>query len=94
VNRLANNTLKAVATLLSTAVAFGLGFVGVWNYYERWVLPDMVQKYPRDGQIGLEQFVYALEGGCAVGLVAFLVGIFWIAKTSRSCEIGSGQRIS
>jgi hypothetical protein len=41
VNRFANNTLKLVATLLSTAVAFGLGFVGVWNYYERWVLSEV-----------------------------------------------------
>ncbi len=75
--------VKLAITLAVAAIAFYIGFIvtGVW--YDRSVLPEVVKKYPHDGQVGLETFVYALNGACASAVIVLVSGIIWTVKTSK-----------
>jgi hypothetical protein len=76
-------SLKVAATLCMAAVAFCVGFIVTGALYERWVVPDLVRKYPHDGQIGLATFVNASYGACICAIAVLVVGIIWTVKTSK-----------
>ncbi len=56
------------------------------SYYERWVVPDLVKKYPHDGQIGLAEFVDSLNTACGTAFVVLVIGIVWTIRTSKRSE--------
>ena len=59
--------LKLVASVVASAIAFATGFVAVGSWYDRTVMPEMLKKYPHDGQIGLGTFVAAEWWFCVRG---------------------------
>jgi len=77
-------SLKIAVTICASVVAFGVGFLVSGMYYERFVLPDLIKKYPYDGQIGLAEFVNSLDNACVSALVVFVIGIIWTVKTSKA----------
>jgi hypothetical protein len=83
VSRFTKITLRIVATLFAAAAAFCAGFILAGAYYDRWLVPGLVKKYPHDGQIGLEIFVRSMDVAYLSAAAVFLIGIIWTVKTSK-----------
>ncbi len=79
-------SLKLAATICASAVAFCAGFLVSGIYCDRFILPDLIKRYPHDGQIGLAGFVNSLNWACGSALTVLVVGIIWIVNTSKQPE--------
>jgi hypothetical protein len=75
--------LRIVGVLVATVVAAALGYLLYGIGYERWVLPELVKKYPHDGQLGLEEFVECLSAAMFSAAVVFIGGTIWIIRSAR-----------
>ena len=75
--------LKMLGTLLATAVAFYVGFVGRGIYFQRYVVPGLVKQSPHDGQIGLENFTTSLDWGAVAAAIVLVTGIVLTIRSTR-----------
>jgi len=78
--------VKLAATLVATVIASCVGFAAAGAAYERWYVPDLVKKYPHDGQLGLEVFAAAIFGACICAFIVLVIGTVWTARTTRHSE--------
>ena len=66
-----------------SAVAFCFGFLVTATLFEPRIVPELVKKYPNDGQIGIEAFVASCMGGSFFAITVLVAGAIWTVKTSR-----------
>lgn len=83
-SRTQTTLFRAAITFVAGIVGFCLGFIATAAYCNLMLVPGWVKQYPHDGQIGLAVFVYGLNGGLVVGLIALLAGAVWTVKGLRS----------
>lgn len=54
-------TLRLAAAFGLSILAFNVAFFLTGAYYNHYVVPELVKKYPHDGQVGLGGFMGALS---------------------------------
>ena len=86
-NFYAKVSLRLAVTFVLSAVAFCIGALLAGAWYNRWVLPSVIKKYPHDGQIGLEAAWGMLCGACLVAAFVFILGMIWTVKTSKRSQL-------
>ena len=64
--------LKILGIAACTVVAAYVGGVATSSVFTKLVLPELIRKYPHDGQIGLESLLVALTGALACAAVVFV----------------------
>ena len=74
---------KLGGTFIASAVAFCVGawIGGAW--YERRVLPDVLKKYPHDGQVGLAVAGAMIAGALVCAVIVLIVGVVLTVRTSK-----------
>lgn len=82
--------LRAIATLVATAIAFCAGFLGGTLVFNQWYFPRLAKQYPHDGQIGLGGVVLGFYGAWAFAAIVLVLGTIWTVNAARRSRI-SGE---
>lgn len=85
-NFYANLILRLALSVVVSLSAFCAAFFLTGAYYNHFVVPELVKKYPHDGQIGLGGFMGAINVGFVTAVVVLVIGIVW--------SFGSAKRTS
>jgi hypothetical protein len=73
-------------SLVLSVLAFGAAFLLTGAYYNYFVVPELVKKYPHDGQIGLGEFMGAINVGFVSAVVVLVAGILWSFGSAKRTE--------
>jgi hypothetical protein len=82
-NFYAKLALRLALSILLSVLAFCAGFLLTGAYYNHFVVPELVRKYPHDGQIGLGGFMGSINVGFVSAIVVLLIGIVWSVRSAK-----------